>query len=219
MAVVLHRMDSELDAGPVLARRQMTLTAMTYVADIYSFLAVAVPELFVRVLAEIDAGEAVAVAQPEDPTIALRGFPRLPSDSEIDWAETADHIAAIVRASGDPYCGAFTYWNGARLTVRRARADDLPYPWMGTPGQVAEVRPQSGEVVVLCGRGVLVLEQVQYDGPARRPAADVIRSGRARLGVDVSEDLASLRRRVADLERRLRERESAHDEEDGECKA
>ena len=203
MAVTIHRMVAELDAGPVLARREMPISPNTYVADAYAFLRQAVPALFVQVLDDLEKEVAVAVDQSAAPAKSLRCFPRLPSDSEIDWREPAEHLAALVRASAEPFGGAFTYWHGERLTIWRARAEDLPCPWMGTAGQVANIMPETGEVVVLCGRGVLVLEEVQHAGSQRYPAAVVISSNRARLGADVSGELSRLRHRVAELECRL----------------
>jgi UDP-4-amino-4-deoxy-L-arabinose formyltransferase/UDP-glucuronic acid dehydrogenase (UDP-4-keto-hexauronic acid decarboxylating) len=201
MAVTIHRMVAELDAGPVLARREMSISPNTYVGDIYTFLRQAVPALFVQVLDDLEQEVAIVVDQSADPARSLRCFPRIPSDSEIDWRESAEHLAALVRASAEPFGGAFTYWHGERLIIWRARAEDLPHPWMGAPGQVAKIMPETGEVVVLCGQGILVLEQVQYGRVQRCPAAEVISSNRARLGADVPGELSELRRRVEEIER------------------
>ncbi len=42
-------------------------------------------------------------------------------------------------------------------------------------GQVGEVRPQKGEVAMLCGQSVLVLERVQYDELACQLVTEAIR--------------------------------------------
>ncbi len=200
--LTLHEMAPALDAGPILAQRALDLGPETYIADAYAFASAVVAEMFADVIDGLAAGTLTPRPQSADPADSLRCFPRRPSDGHIDWSLPADHLARLVRASAEPFPGAFTYLeDGRRLTVWRARADQLPYPWLGVPGQVAERDRATGEVVVLAGEGVLVLEEVQVeDGPRCRPA-DLLRSLRTRLGLDLVAVTDALRRRVAELER------------------
>lgn len=119
--------------------------------------------------------------QPEDPSLFLRCFPRTPEDAEIDWRRSAEEIGRLVRASSEPFAGAFTHLNGERLTVWRARAGQLSYPWAGVPGQVAEIDSTSGEAAVLTGGGVLFLEEVETPSTGRGRPAGLIRSTRLRF--------------------------------------
>lgn len=200
VVVTLHRMVTELDAGPVLARRSFALTPSTYVSEVYEFLARTVPELFVDVLDGLAAGTLVARDQPVAPEVSLRCFPRQPRDGEMDWVRPAEELARLVRASGDPFAGAYSYLGTDRVVVWRARAEVLGYPHLGVAGQVVEIRRAAGEVAVLCGEGVLVLEEVGTSEGARVPAAEHLRSTRLRLGMDVPSEVAALARRVRELE-------------------
>ena len=63
-------------------------------------------------------------------------------------------------------------------------------------------RVGQGEVGVLTGDGVLVLEQVEMATDGRKRASDVLRSTRTRLGLNVAEQVLNLRRKLDELEAR-----------------
>jgi methionyl-tRNA formyltransferase len=205
VAVTVHRMDAGLDSGPVLAKRALALDDATYVGDVLAWCEEVVPQLFVEVLDGLAGGTLAAVAQPDALAAGLRCFPRTPADGWIEWAQDAALLARLVRASAEPFDGAFTAVAGQRLTIWRAHAERLPYEHLGVPGQVVELRRGSGEVAVLCGAGsgVLVLERVALGGGGTPVAAtDVLSSTRTRLGLHVPTALDDLVRRVATLEGR-----------------
>jgi methionyl-tRNA formyltransferase len=203
IVLVVHRMDAELDAGPVFAKRACPIDDTTYIGDAYAFCERAVPELFADVVDGLEQGTLAPTPQPAEPAASLRCFPRTPEDGWIDWSQDAVAIARLVRASAEPFDGAYTALGADHLTIWRARAEALPYAYVGVPGQVVQRRLASGEVGVLTASGILVLERVQAAGDAIVPAAELLRSTRLRLGIHVPTRLAELSRRVIALEQRL----------------
>lgn len=202
----LHRMVERLDAGPILAQRAFPLTNQTYVGDVYRFLSQAVPELFVEVLHRLETSTLVPREQPDDPALSLRCFPRRPSDGELDWNQPAHHLARLVRASAEPFAGAYSFLETNKVAVWRAHPERLAYPYLGVPGQVVQIRTATGEVVVLAGDAVLVLEEVETSSGGRTTAAEQIRSTRARFGAPVGTNVAELLRRVQRLEETVSKR-------------
>jgi methionyl-tRNA formyltransferase len=85
---------------------------------------------------------------------------RTPADGIIDWETRAPYLYDWVRAQTRPYPGAFTYLGDSRVTVWRARPFDLER--QADAGTVLERRPDG--VVVGCGTGTLLLEEVQAAG-------------------------------------------------------
>lgn len=199
VVLTLHEMDDGLDTGPVYLKRAFALTDTTYVGDVYDFLADAVPASFVELVDGLATGALQPTPQPDDPQAALRCFPRLPRDSEVEWHDDATLVARLVRASAEPFAGAYTHLGTDRVVIWRARAEPLPTPALGTPGQVT-FRDPSGPVGVLCGTGQLVLEELEDSEGRRGRAAEIVTSARARFGLDVAATLADLRRRVQTLE-------------------
>lgn len=202
VVLTLHRMVPELDAGPILLQSAMPLTEETYIADIYAYLDATVPVLMADLLDGLEDGSVSERPQSENPADAMRCFPRRPEDSLIDWSATAVDVCRVVRAGSEPFSGAYTHLEGERLTVWRAHAEALPFASAGHPGQVVERRPD-GSLVVLTGKGVVVLEEVETVEGSRGLPARIVKSTRSRLGLNVHQELERLRSEVAALSRRL----------------
>jgi UDP-4-amino-4-deoxy-L-arabinose formyltransferase/UDP-glucuronic acid dehydrogenase (UDP-4-keto-hexauronic acid decarboxylating) len=191
VVLTLHEMADELDAGPVYLKRSFPLREEAYVREVYDFLERAAPDMFVEILSGLEAG--TLVPQPQDPSIRpLRAYPRLPRDGRIDWTVPAADIARLVRASAEPFAGAYTYLGLDRLVVWRACVAPAEFAILGVPGQVAH-RTDTGAVAVVAGEGLLLLEEVE-NGSGRCKAGELIRSARDRLGLDLERAIDLLAR-------------------------
>jgi len=199
----LHFMTRELDAGPIARQRRMPISRETRLADIYRFAEDHVPKMVTEVLDDLEAGSLEPRPQSDDPEDVLRCFPRRPEDSKLNWERSAEHLDRIVRASSEPLFGAYTYFQGQKLRVWRAHAEYPEFEWLGTPGQIADRRPDTGDVAVCTGEGFLVLETVEPEDGKRQSAADWITSARARLGHDRDSEISRLRERIAQLESKI----------------
>jgi len=199
VVVSIHEMVDELDAGPIFLQARLGLTETTYIGDVYRWLDDTIPQLWGEVLDRIESGTIVPRPQSINPSHSFRCFPRIPEDGFIDWTKAASKIARLVRASAEPFAGAFTFLNQEKCIVWRARPGRLEYPYSGIPGQVVERRITTGEVVVLAGDGVLVLEEVETPSAGRRKSSDIIRSTRTRLSSNLHEQVLWLHREVERL--------------------
>lgn len=199
VVVSIHEMVDELDAGPIFLQDRMPLTEATYIGDVYRWLDKAIPHLFVQVLDKIESGSITPREQSADPLRSLRCFPRLPEDGLINWERPAIEIVKLVRASAEPFAGAFTFLNNEKCIVWRASHGRLEYPYSGVPGQVVERRIQTGEVVVLAGEGALILQEVETHSFGRGKGCDIVRSTRTRLKSNLYDQIEVLRREVERL--------------------
>ena len=180
VTVTLHQMDAGLDSGDILLQEKIPLDENTYIGAVYQSFEQIVPTLFVELLERYERGAITPRPQSTDPEEALRCFPRRPEDSVIDWKDSAENIARLVRASSEPFAGAFAQIKGEILRVWRAKPVDLGYKWLGMPGQIAAIR-KDGTIAVLCGQGALLIELVSLDNGERLLPNELIRSIRERL--------------------------------------
>lgn len=201
VVITLHQMTPQLDAGPVLLKRTCMLAPDTYIFEVLKFLDENIPDMFAEAVAGLESGRIIPQPQPDDPSLSLRCFPRLPRDCRIDWRKPAEEIAHLVRASAEPFAGAFTHRGSEKLVVWRARPGRLPYPYMGCEGQVVSRSHPAGDVAVLTGDGILVLEELETAAKGRKRASEIIVSTRERLGMDLEEEIIRLRKRIEQLER------------------
>jgi methionyl-tRNA formyltransferase len=180
IGLTIHLMEpSRLDSGPIVVKELLPLTEESYIGDVFAELDARIPDLFVRAVEGLVSGSITPCAQDEH--LALRGYPRRPEDGRIDWTRPARALGRLVRASAEPFAGAFTHYNGDQLTIWRAR----PRPWdhaaLSIPGQVIARDRASGVVCVACGEDLLELSDLELAG-TRKAAAELISSTRDRLG-------------------------------------
>lgn len=190
-AMTVHVLTPELDAGPVLFQERVPLGAADTVTDVWAKL---------DDLQLLHLGEAVARhlagdgGVPQDEAAASYGCTRIPADGAIDWCRPTEEVHALVRALTDPFPGAFSHLEPRRIVIWAATPAPSSRRWVGrVPGRVVARSDREGWVDVLTGDGVLRVETVQAEGDLRRPAADVITSVRATLGLDPAELLERVR--------------------------
>jgi methionyl-tRNA formyltransferase len=190
-AMTVHRLVAELDAGPILIQRAVGIGARDTVTDVYARLnALQEMHLGVAVERHLDGDQGT----PQEEGEATYTCTRVPGDGEIDWSRPTADVDALVRALTDPFPGAFTYLDARRLVIWRAAPPEFPRRWAGrVPGRVVGRSAAEGWVDVLTGDGVLRLHTVQRDGERPQPAAAVITSVRATLGLHATELLDRLR--------------------------
>ena len=103
----------ELDAGPVFAQESVPVTPLQSAGHLLDALAVSGARQLARVVDDIAAGRAHAVAQTGEPSAA----PKLGlEDGRIDWNQPADRVSARIRGV-TPEPGAFTTLGSDRLKI------------------------------------------------------------------------------------------------------
>ena len=119
-------------------------------------------------------------AQPQDDSRATYCRPLRRDDGRLRWDAPAAYLARQVRAM-IPWPGAYTYWAGQQFKVWAATVlpTDAGSATPPVPGTVVE---QDRRPTVVCGEGLLALDQVQLAGRRRMAAADFLRGQRAFLG-------------------------------------
>lgn len=205
VALCVHRMvGGELDSGDIVARSYLSLDTNTRIGDIWSWINKSAPNLFKQALDELASNPNYIIeCQSKNPDDALRCYPRTPQDGKIDWNQSAESLSRLVRASSEPYNGAYTFLNGKRFKIWRAFPAEYPCPSLSVPGQVLWRSIETGEVGVATGKGVLVLVEAQLEAEERGAPAEVLKSVRARLGINVEDDIIEMKSRLSKLEQLL----------------
>lgn len=188
IVVSAHKMVAgELDVGDIYAQCEFEVAPEDDVGHLVRKLGEVTPDLFAQALSNLAEGRCIRTLQEVKARTGFRCYPRLPIDGCINWDSSASDIDRLIKASARPYPGAYT------CTVENGRVRKLKL-WksrvivegtldVGVPGHVLHNDRSSGETHVLTGKGVIALQEVQYeDGPPVRPA-DLFRSIRMRFGL------------------------------------
>lgn len=166
----IHKMDPELDSGDIVVRKSVPIDENDYVADVLYKAQQDTPALFEKALELL--WNDYSYFELKGVSTGSRCFPRLPEDSQIQWEKSAKEIANLIRASSQPYFGAYTYVNGERVTIWKARPYYPGYEFYAIPGHVVGIEKETGHILVACGEGMLELQEVEYKGNVSLPAAN-----------------------------------------------
>jgi methionyl-tRNA formyltransferase len=179
--VTIMQMDAGLDTGPAIAHVEVPIAADETGGSLHDRLAAAGAALVVEVLGRLAReGRLDAQPQPAEGVVYAHRIGR--DDARIDWSADAAAIERLVRAF-DPVPGAATLLRGAPFKIWKARV--APGVQAALPGTVVSVSTRA--VVVACGEGALVLDEVQPAGGRRMSVAAFV-AGR---GVDAGERLGA----------------------------
>jgi len=165
--ISIMRMDSGLDTGPVYLTRTIRIEPEDTAGSLHDKLAAIGAQCIVQALPALEAGDLRAAPQPAE---GVTYAPKIQKqEAVIDWYQAASQIERQVRAF-NPRPGASTALHGQLLRVWRARAVERP---AGAVGRLVEAA-DSG-IVVACGSGALVIEELQRAGAKRLSAAEFLR--------------------------------------------
>ncbi|HZZ75346.1 MAG TPA: formyltransferase family protein, partial [Puia sp.] len=145
----IHKMDPELDAGDVIARKAIPITDQTYIADILNQAVQDVPLLYEEALIKV-------FEKPDSFVVrgslkGLRCFPRLPEDGLINWNESARNICRLIRASAEPYQGAFSFLQQEKIIIWKAVEYNYGEKFLAVAGHVVGIQKDTKSIHVSCG--------------------------------------------------------------------
>jgi methionyl-tRNA formyltransferase len=159
--VTLHYMEEKPDRGDIVAQRAVPISDTDTAFTLFHKIRDAARGLMTDIYPALATGTAPRL--PQDHSRASYFGGRRPEDGRIDWQQPARSIFNLVRAVTHPYPGAFTTWHGRQLFVWKSSESDAQTAVPLKPGQIVCSRP---ELVVQTGKGLLQLQQVQWEGEA-----------------------------------------------------
>jgi len=167
--VTLMVMDNKMDHGTLLAQQALTLTGKETTPELETLLADIGAELLRKHLQNYLDGTLAAQEQRHHAATFCQRIKK--EDGIIDWEKSAVDLERHLRAY-TPWPGSYTYWKGKKLTLHKALVSHEQSPL--SPGTVyAMPSPSSrgslAKIAISCGKGSLVVEEVQLEGKKLLP--------------------------------------------------
>ena len=166
--ITIMQMDAGLDTGPMLLGEAVPILAEDSTGTLTTRLAEVGARLVVEALRAAQAGSLRAAPQPQDGATYAHKLDKV--EAWLDFALDAPLLARRVRAF-DPFPVACAGFDGTTLKLWRAVAvaEDAPG---AAPGTVL-VAGGAG-LRIACGRGALLVTELQRAGSRRMPAAEFL---------------------------------------------
>lgn len=120
--VTLFKLDAGVDTGPIVEQVESPLQANTDAAELYELVDAAHVCLMEKVVPALMNDS--LVLKPQDNNLATEWPGRKPEDGEIDLSGSVVMAERLVRAVTKPYPGAFTYIEGKKMVIWKARIVD-----------------------------------------------------------------------------------------------
>lgn len=179
-AMTLFWLDKGIDSGDILLQDKFSVAddeTATTLCDKHNNSLI---KMFSEVIPLLKEGKGQRIKQ--DNKGATYCAKRGPDDGFIDWNLSAQSIWTLIRAVTKPYPGAFSFYQGERLTIWEADyVGDAPY-W-GSPGQVQAITDNGA--LVQCGDGKhILLKLVQLQSEPEINANLVLKNHR-KLGISL----------------------------------
>lgn len=204
-AISIHYMNpGELDSGDVLIKKKYPITKTTSIADIYSVMDKEIPVLFCNAVDMVCKGNIQGEKQSRNPMDTLRCYPRIPTDSFIDWNNTCEDILRNIKASTRPFQGAFCFYDELKIYILDADSKNYPIPCYVCPGQIICIDKSRGTVEIAASDGIIIIEKIMILGEEYK-ATDIFNSTRIRLNYCIPNEIYRLKAAVVTLEQELKE--------------
>lgn len=159
IGMTLHRMVKRADAGAIVDQEGVDIGPRDTAEQAFRKVLPCARRVLARQMDALLAGTAIETPQDDGQATYFGG--RKPEDGRIVWTQTSRQIFNLIRAVTDPYPGAFTDVDGARLMVWWAEPDSpATVGKRGQPGEILSVSP----LVIATGDGALELTRTEWRG-------------------------------------------------------
>jgi methionyl-tRNA formyltransferase len=174
--ITVMQMDEGMDTGPILLQERIEIaedeTTPSLTEKLKNLAVVALDKALKL------HKEGKLVPQPQEHDKATYAPLLKKEDGFFNWDEDALIIERKVRAF-QPWPSAWTYYQGKILKVYKAKNIDIEEA-KGSPGEVLKISKEG--VWVSCGKGALLLEEVQLEGKKRISAYEFALGQRLKKG-------------------------------------
>ncbi|MFQ5648459.1 MAG: methionyl-tRNA formyltransferase [bacterium] len=158
----------DIDAGDLILQKRIAIGQDETAGELHDKLAVEGAKLLLETVDLIAKGKGLSIKQ----TGVMTRAPKLTRElGNVDWRKSNVEIRNLIRGLS-PVPGAYTYLHGKVIKLYRTSLEENHGG--GRPGQIIEVEPRKGSLVVATGSGNLRLETVQPEGKRKMTAREFL---------------------------------------------
>jgi methionyl-tRNA formyltransferase len=173
--VTTMRLDAGMDTGNILLQKTELIFETDTAQSLHDRLSELGGRLLLQTLALLRQG--ILIPTSQDPSHACNAPPLKKAQGEIRWDLSALEIDRWIRGLS-PWPGAFSFWQGKRLIIHRAKPESMDI--LGTPGAIYSL--EQGRVQIQTGQGLLTILEAQWEGHRRMSSEELLRGFSLKVG-------------------------------------
>jgi methionyl-tRNA formyltransferase len=179
--VTTMQMDEGVDTGDILLMEKVRLNPKETGGSLFDRLSAVGADLLVKTLDGLENNTIVPVKQQDEEATHVKMLSK--AFGEIDFTKDAVQIERLIRGL-NPWPSAFTHMEGKMLKIWDATvlADgELSTATGVQPGCV--IKADHDELIVKCGTGALLLNEIQLEGKKKMPVDAFLRGCKVPVGL------------------------------------
>ncbi len=133
-AVSFFKIDTGVDTGSLIFQRNFDIPPRTYVKDLYAMVGRELSLGFHEIYKSIASNTPISFSKQNERGVTVRGK-RTPSDGLIEFHHKWESVERLIRAVGEPYPGAYSYYKDQKITFWEVEVDTEGF-YFGTLGQI-----------------------------------------------------------------------------------
>lgn len=173
--VTTMRLDAGMDTGDILLMESEPILETDTAQSLHDRLSVLGGRLLLQTLEGLRHG--TLLPRPQDPSSASYAPPLTKGEGEVRWDLSALEIDRLIRGL-TPWPGAFTFFQGKRLIIHKAKPDHPEIS--GAPGTVNSL--EKGSIRIQTGQGLLIVLEAQLEGHRRMSSEELFGGVSLRIG-------------------------------------
>lgn len=190
-AATFFKLDEGTDSGPIIVQEPFQVYSTDYAGDVIDKIIDAIETALDRELPKIKNGNLEFNEQDHSKATYLGR--RRPQDGLINWQNGAEEIHTLIRAVSKPLPGAYTYFNGQKITIQKASIYRNSNR-IGVPGRIISIDIKRN-ILVQTGVEQLLIED--FEGITE----EELKVG-VSFGLNYEREIQNLKREVESLKKK-----------------
>lgn len=154
--VTAHFIDLGCDTGDVILQKRIPILDNDTGFSVLEKYIEVYPLIVSEIIKLYESSSIIRIKQ--DNSISTVYGKRTPSDGEINWDWQKERINNWVRAQAFPYLGAFTFYEGNKVTIDKISFCDLGFDNEMPNGMILQVKPS---LIVKTSNGAVKIEEIR----------------------------------------------------------
>ena len=151
--ITAHVIDEGCDTGDIISQIKIKIDKFHTGNDILNIYKTLYYNLVREVFEKVKSGQ--LELKKQDKNLATYYGVRKPEDGRIDWNWQKERIRNWVRAQSYPYPGAFTFFNGQKITIDKVEEFSVGFNYNIINGTILEVKPNP---IIKTHNGALIIK-------------------------------------------------------------